>query len=97
MTGEFYVINRPFDNGGTWYAEGTSGAFFWGNSFDDAHKFKSVTEIQEYISALLKKLDVMPLELNTWVITRYSPQCVDIQDIITETHTMELLCVGGVT
>jgi hypothetical protein len=48
MTGEIYVINRPFDNGGTWYAEGTSGVFFWGNSFDDAHKFKSVMEIQEY-------------------------------------------------
>ena len=93
MIGEIYVINRPFDNGGTWYAEGTSGAFFWGNSFDDAHKFKSVMEIQEYISALLKKPDLMPLELNTWVITRYSPNCVNIFDIITETHTMELLGV----
>jgi hypothetical protein len=92
MKGEIYVINRPFDNSGTWYAEGTD-TNLWGDSFDDAYKFRSVLEIQEYISALLKNPNLMPLELNTWVITRYSPQCVDIQDIITETHTMEMLCV----
>jgi hypothetical protein len=97
MNGEFYVINRPFDNGGTWYAEDTGYKCLWGNSFDDAYKFKSVPEIQEYISVLLKKSDLMPLELNTWVITKYSPDCVNILDIINETHTMELLCVGGVT
>jgi hypothetical protein len=91
MKGEFYVINRPFDNGGTWYAEGTGNMCLWGNSFDDAHKFRSVAEIQEYISALLKKSDLMPLELNTWVITRYSPDCVNIFDIITDNHTMGLL------
>jgi hypothetical protein len=94
MNGEFYVVNRPFINGGPWYAEGTGGTIFWGQSFDDAHKFKSIPEIQEYISALLKKPDLfMPLELNTWVITRYSPERVDILDVINETHTMELLGV----
>ena len=92
MNGEFYIINRPFDNGGTWYAEGID-TNLWGDSFDDAHKFRSVLEIQEYISALLKKSDLMPLELNTWVITKYSPECVNMQDIITEVHTMELLGV----
>jgi hypothetical protein len=88
--GEFYIINRPFDNGGTWYAEGID-TNLWGDSFDDAHKFRSVLEIQEYISALLKKSDLMPLELNTWVITKYSPECVNMQDIITENHTVGLL------
>ena len=96
MNGEFYIINRQFESDGTWYAEGAGPTFFWGDSFDDAYKFKSIFEIQEYISALLKNPDLyMPLELNTWVITRYSPACVDMQDIITEKHTMELLC-GGV-
>ena len=90
--GEFYVVNRPFENNGTWYAEGT-GTHLWGDSFDDAHKFKSVAEIQQYISAILKNPNLMPLELDTWVITRYSPERVDIFDVITETHTMELLCV----
>ena len=90
MNGEFYVINRPFDNGGTWYSEGAS-TNLWGDSFDDAYKFKSVPEIQEYISALLRNPNLMPLELNTWVITRYSPECVNIFDIITENHTMDLL------
>jgi hypothetical protein len=87
---EFYVINRPFDNVGTWYAEGID-TNLWGDSFDDAHKFKSVPEIQEYISALLKNPNLMPLELDTWVITKYSPSTVNMQDIITENHTMGLL------
>lgn len=90
MKGEFYVINRPFDNGGTWYAEGID-TNLWGDSFDDAHKFRSVLEIQEYISALLKNPNLMPLELNTWVITKYSPNCVNILDIINENHTLGLL------
>jgi hypothetical protein len=93
MNCEFYVINRPFDNGGTWYAEGTGHTCFWGNSFDDAYKFRSVPEIQEYISALLKNRDLMPLELNTWVITKYSPECINILDVINENHTIELLGV----
>ncbi len=95
MNCEFYVINRPFENGGTWYSEGAD-TNLWGLEFDDAYKFKSVSEIQEYISALLKRPDLfMPLELNTWVITKYSPNCVNILDIINENHTMVLLC-GGV-
>ena len=89
---EFYIVNRQFESEGTWYAEGAGPTFFWGQEFDSAYKFKSIPEIQEYISALLKKPDLyMPLELNTWVITRYSPNRVNILDIITEVHTMELL------
>ena len=91
---EFYIVHRPFDTGGPWYAEGTGRTIFWGQSFNDAHKFRSVPEIQKYISDLMKTPDLyQPLELNTWVITRYSPQRVDIQDIITESHTMGLLRV----
>lgn len=93
---EFYIINRQFESEGTWYAEGIGDVVYWSEDFDSAHKFKTIPEIQEYISVLLKKPDLfMPLELNTWVITRYSSNTVNILDIITEAHTMGLLR-GGV-